>query len=315
MPNLLSFWRRSRRDRVRLEDALKHFYTCELSGDRGTPHSLAGAAQLNLDQALKLLVELERRRLAQVDPQGIRLTAAGRRAALQVLRAHRLWERHLADETGYPELEWHGQADQVEHRLSPQEVEALASRLGRPTHDPHGDPIPSTEGEVVPHGGVPLSAAPLNVPLLVVHLEDEPPTAYAELVAAGLHPGSRVELLESTADRIRFRSEGDERLLTPMVASNLSVVPAQQPPSESGRRLSDLRPGQIGRVLRVSPRCRGPERRRLLDLGVLPGTEIRAELVSPGGDPVAYRIRQALIALRSEQAELILIEPAEAQAG
>ncbi len=310
---LVARWRGAVRmgRRVRIEDALKHLHNAELNGERATPQSVAGVTQLTADQALRLLVEMEGRGLLQVDLDGIRLTEDGRSSALHILRAHRLWERHLADETGVEQLDWHDQAERIEHELSPEQVEALAARLGQPTHDPHGDPIPSGEGELVPHGGIPITAAPLNVPLLVVHIEDEPPAAYAQLVAEGLHPGSEIRLIESTPERIRFWSDGDEHLLAPIVASNISVLqrPAsKQAAPEDALRLSDLTPGQSGRVLAISERCRGLERRRLLDLGVLPGTEIRSELVSPGGDPVAYRIRDALIALRQDQAELILLE-------
>jgi DtxR family Mn-dependent transcriptional regulator len=65
-------------------------------------------------------------------------------------------------------------------------------------------------------------------------------------------------------------------------------------------------------VLDISPACRGSQRRRLLDLGIVRGTEVVPELVSAGGDPVAYRVRGALIALRREQAEWIRIEKLEA---
>ena len=57
----------------------------------------------------------------------------------------------------------------------------------------------------------------------------------------------------------------------------------------------------------ISPTCRGTERRRFLDLGILPGTAVEAELVSPGGDPTAYRVRGTLLALRAEQAQNIHI--------
>ena len=70
-------------------------------------------------------------------------------------------------------------------------------------------------------------------------------------------------------------------------------------------RLSALQPGESGIVTTISPACQGVERRRFLDLGILPGTVITAEMVSPGGNPTAYRIRGALIALRREQATLI----------
>lgn len=308
---LFARWRGARRmgERIRIEDALKHLYNAELTGDRGTAQAVAGAARLSLDQALELLTEMERRGWAQVGTEGIRLTAAGRQAALRILRAHRLWERHLADETGFEERDWHPRAEQIEHRLSPEQVEALAARLGQPTHDPHGDPIPSAGGQLVDHGGLPLSSAPTDVPLRVVHIEDEPPAAYAQVVAEGLHPGSEVRMIEASAQGVRFWLDGDEHELAPIVAANVSVVEIEQPSIKAAPRLSQLGPGQTGRVLAISQRCRGLERRRLLDLGVLPGTEIQVELVSPGDDPVAYRIREALIALRREQAELILIQP------
>lgn len=71
--------------------------------------------------------------------------------------------------------------------------------------------------------------------------------------------------------------------------------------------LVHLKPGQSGRVVNISPLCHGPERRRLMDLGILPGTIISAEMKSPSGDPTAYNIRGSLIALRQEQANYINI--------
>ncbi|NTU65007.1 MAG: ferrous iron transport protein A, partial [Chloroflexi bacterium] len=64
---------------------------------------------------------------------------------------------------------------------------------------------------------------------------------------------------------------------------------------------------ESGTVVGISPRCHGAERRRLLDLGIVPGTVVRAEIASPSGDPIAYRVRGALIALRREQSDFIRI--------
>jgi DtxR family Mn-dependent transcriptional regulator len=74
------------------------------------------------------------------------------------------------------------------------------------------------------------------------------------------------------------------------------------------RTVADLPVGATARVVRLTPDCRGPQRRRLLDLGVVPGTAITAEMRSAAGDPIAYRIRGALIALRHQQARWIAIE-------
>jgi Fe2+ transport system protein FeoA len=73
--------------------------------------------------------------------------------------------------------------------------------------------------------------------------------------------------------------------------------------------LSSLAPGDAGVVASIAPACRGVERRRFLDLGLVPGTRVVAEFPSPAGDPVAYRIRGALIALRKQQADMIYLEP------
>ncbi|HSN74995.1 MAG TPA: iron dependent repressor, metal binding and dimerization domain protein [Anaerolineae bacterium] len=315
---LLARWQEAGRvnQRVRTEDALKHIHKCEMHGRRPTLESLAGALQLSTDDAAQLLGHMQSRGLIQAASGDFSLTPDGRESALHIVRAHRLWERYLADQTGYSEQEWHEQAERLEHALQPEQVEALAVQLGNPTHDPHGDPIPDAAGNFVYHGGRPLSALALNAPARIVHIEDEPETVYAQLVAEGLYPGMDVRLLEVSPTRVRFWANGDEHLLAPLMAANVSVLPIEvaAPTNgvvtavEAGETLAVLRPGQQGQVLTISPRCRGVERRRMMDLGILPGTVIAAELISPGGDPTAYRIRGAMIALRREQAQLINIQ-------
>ena len=69
-----------------------------------------------------------------------------------------------------------------------------------------------------------------------------------------------------------------------------------------------LEPGEAAEVLSISPASRGAERRRFFDLGILPGTKIMVEFDSPSGNPAAYKIRGAVIALRESQAELIKVK-------
>ncbi len=142
----------------------------------------------------------------------------------------------------------------------------------------------------------------------IVQMEDEPETVYAQLIAEGLYPGMLVRVLDKSPQRIRFWANGDEHILAPIVAANISVQPIIEEELElstESEPLSSLKPGQQARVEGLSPRIRGAERRRMLDLGILPGTQIEAALVSPSGDPTAYRVRGALVALRKEQADLI----------
>lgn len=304
-------------DRVRTEDALKHMHKSEMRGRRPTLESVAGALGVGADDAAALLSRMQALGLVNAAGGDLALTLQGRDAALHIIRAHRLWESYLADRTGFGEQEWHQQAERLEHDLQPEQVEALAAQLGRPTHDPHGDPIPDRDGSYVYHGGLPLPALELDAPGRIVHIEDEPATVYAQLVAEGLYPGMDVRLLEVSPTRVRFWANGDEHLLAPLMAANISVrpievaaLPAGAAPisGETAETLATLRPGQQGRVMALSPRMRGAERRRMMDLGILPGAVIAAELVSPSGDPTAYRIRGAMIALRREQAQLINIQ-------
>lgn len=296
--------------RVLREDALKHICVAEHEGFCPTLDSIAGALRIPSSRAAVVIEDLERHELVTSRGERMCLTPAGRDLGLHVLRAHRLWEQHLAEYTGYDEAEWHAQAEHHEHRLSPKETEALEVRLGRPLRDPHGDPIPTTSGANVVHRGHRLTAMAINQPLRVVHVEDEPGPAYAQLIAEGVYPGMLVRLLEVSPLRVRFWADGNEHVLAPIVAAQVSVVPELGEASQAGIRteaLSVLRPGEHATVSTISPRCHGPARWRLMDLGILPGTKIAAELSGPAGDPVAYRVRETLIALRRDQAQMIRI--------
>lgn len=310
---LIPNWRKARQltDRILGEDALKHIHKCNMDGRRPTVESIAGALQISVNEAATVLSDLQSQSLLHISSGEIQLTPDGRDSALHIIRAHRLWERYLAEETGYAEAEWHGQAEQFEHRLTPAQLAALEAQLNYPTHDPHGDPIPTAAGELVEHGGRPLTTLPADTPGQIVHLEDEPELIYAQLVAEGLHVGMPVRITEITPQRIRFWANGDEHVLAPIVAGNISVVPlpaAAPVIASSSDNLAQLHPGEMGEVTSISPACRGAERRRFMDLGILPGTQIRAEMRSPGGDPTAYIIRGAMIALRRTQAEHIKIK-------
>jgi DtxR family Mn-dependent transcriptional regulator len=189
--------------------------------------------------------------------------------------------------------------------------------MGHPRYDPHGDPIPTITGELPARAGRPLSAAPPGAAVSVVHLEDEPREAFQRLLDLGLRPGARLRLLAVTPTETRFRFDGREQTLPPVVADLITVEPLTAGESLDERvhgTLADLPPGGSARVVRLSAACQGPQRRRLLDLGVVPGTVVTAEFSSPGGDPAAYRIRGALIALRRAQAELIQVDVDPARA-
>jgi DtxR family transcriptional regulator, Mn-dependent transcriptional regulator len=315
------FWRGLRllksNERVLIEDALKHAYDCEYRQTPCTLHSLAGALSLSGARATALIARLEGLGLIEESGGAYRLSVNGRSDALRVVRIHRLWERYLSDETGLDPTEWHAEADAREHSTSPQEAESLAVKMGEPRYDPHGDPIPTADGEIAPRRGKPLSELEAGEEAEIVHVEDEPASVYAQLVAEGLYPGMRVRMLEKTPTRVRFEGGAEEHVLAPVLAANLTVIAHEgEVRSDAGlRNLSALALGEAARVTGISALCRGLERRRLLDLGVVPGTSIEAEFTSPSGDPTAYRVRGALVALRREQADLIHVDGASPAAG
>jgi DtxR family Mn-dependent transcriptional regulator len=307
----LALWRglRSRRAfrlQVRIEDALRHLYAAEERGGRPTIESVAGSLHLPGRRAAELARILHERGLATT-AEGLVLTPAGRRTARQIVQAHRLWERYLADELRVPAVELHRRADRQEHHLSKDEVEHLAARLGHPQHDPHGDPIPTADqpGRVL---GWPLTLMARGASGEIVHLEDEPEAVFARLAMRGLEPGQRVTVLETAPDRLVVEVDGQRHQFSPVDAANVFVVPVREPAGPLPRTLADLRPGERGTVRAV--RLTGFARRRLFDLGFTPGARVEFAFPAAFGEPRAYRVRDTLIALRTGQARRIEIEPA-----
>ncbi|MDE2852435.1 MAG: metal-dependent transcriptional regulator [Acidobacteriota bacterium] len=307
--------------RTRTEDALKHLFDCEYQGRQATHQSLVGVLRLGGRRSTELLARMERLGLIVSAEGGFRLTAEGRSEALRVIRIHRLWERYLADETGLEPERWHPEAERREHRTSPQQAEELSVRLGHPPFDPHGDPIPTREGDMPPRAGRPLTDFAAGDEVDVVHVEDEPATIYAQLVAEGVHPGMKLRVTSVAAERIRFEADLDEVVLAPIIAANIFAVPVADEASDGTSvaadatgSLSDVAVGEQALVVGFSRFCRGMERRRLLDLGLLPGTLVETKMASPSGDPVAYRVRGAVIALRRSQAEQIHVQQFQQEA-
>lgn len=298
-------------ERVRIEDALKHLFDCETRGVTTTTESLAGVLHSGSGTVIRILERLEALGLATPRGEGFGLTDSGRAYALRILRTHRLVERFLADRTGIQAREWHAEAELLEHRLDQAATERLARRMGDPRYDPHGDPIPTAAGAMPEPQGVLLSAVPSGRTVSVVHLEDEPAEVFERLLATGLAVGRRLRVLESDRARIRYQSDGRETSLAALLARNVTVVLLSEDEAEdaAGFTLADIPVGGSAEVIGLSSACEGPQRRRLLDLGVVPGTRIGAIMASAAGDPIAYDIRGAAIGLRRQQAEWIRVRP------
>ncbi len=179
------------------EDYLKAIY--QLSGDGETVTNSALAAHLGVTPAsatnmVKKLAELG---LVEHEPyQGTRLTPVGRQVALEVLRHHRLLELFLHKALNIPWDQVHAEAEKLEHVISEDLEEAIAAALDHPTVDPHGDPIPSRDGQMDSRPTIPLSAAQVGAPYRLVRVRTQEPEELAYLGELGLYPGKRVQIQE-----------------------------------------------------------------------------------------------------------------------
>lgn len=294
--------------KVEIEDVLKHLRGCEMEGADATLKSMAGALGVSPARASAVVSRLLERGLAESNGDAWRLTEAGRTYANEVVRAHRLYETYLANVTGNPSERWHTLAEAKEHELTEEEVLRMDRLLGKPRFDPHGDPIPTALGEMPWDRGAPLSDLPVGEWAVIDHLEDEPESIYADLVRLGLAPQMRLRVVEAGQSEFEIEAEGRTIRLSRLHVANIHVVGASEADAAiMAKRLSDLPIGETASIHGLSRNCRGAERRRLLDLGIVAGNVITPERESPFNGPRAYRICGTTIALRREQADKVFI--------
>lgn len=310
--SLYSRWRRNLKNdrKVEIENALKQLYDHEYNQNQATLDTLSEGLDISKDKTALVVVSLEEMKLAKSENQIILLTSEGRSYALRIIRIHRLWERYLADETSFREVDWHENAEHKEHEMTISEADDLAAKIGNPVYDPHGDPIPTSDGIMPKLEGNIFTDLEEGDVGTILHLEDEPLAVYSQLMALGLYTGMQLRVVEKSNERIKFVKDGEEAVLAPIFANNILVKKEEQTEVqfENCRTLSTLRKSESAKIVGLSGNCRGRQRRRLMDFGILPGTLITTEMVSPLGDPKAYEVRGTKIAIRKNQADQILIE-------
>lgn len=308
---IIAVWKKSNyaNKKVLIEDALKYLYNCEYNGINCTLNSVAGNLSISADDATDIISRLESMGLVSAKKDELNLTSDGRSYALRIIRVHRLWEKYLADETSVSENEWHQKAEEVEHLITPEQADTLAAQIGNPVFDPHGDPIPSASGLLPSKKGKSLNEMKVGETANIIHIEDEPNAIYSQILAQGLYLGMQIRMLEVSDKRIKFVANGEECILSPLIAKNITVgvVKLEKQVEGKFKTLSSLKVGEQGTILGIAKALRGQQRRRLMDLGIVPGTKIAAELESLTGDPVAYRVRETTVALRKQQTDKIYL--------
>ncbi len=309
----LSAYRNPVKDKKELiEHALKILYETEEKKENYSKEALAKRLKANIDETTNLISHLIEHKLIEKNNENYNLTKEGKNYALKVIRVHRLWEKYLAEQTSIPAKDWHKIADKREHKLTNNEIDTLSAQLGNPFLDPHGDPIPDSNGTMPNIKSILLNQLETNHYGIITHIEDEPKEIYAQLFALGLYPGQQVKIIEKTNSKIIFEADGEECILAPLLANNISVKEISfKEITKSFRNLASIKQGETAIVEKISNSLRGQQRRRLMDFGIVPGTKITKELISTFGDPVAFKVRGTTIALRKEQAEQIFIKPLE----
>ena len=172
-----------------------------LTGD-GTASTKDVAERLSISSASvsNMFMRLRKMGLTEYEPyQGASLTEAGRVEALRLLRRHRLIETFLLERLGYPWEEVHEEAESLEHSVSDEFTERLAEFLGHPAYDPHGDPIPASDGTLEADDSFPLSAATAGQRVRIYRVGDEEAAKLAYLEEHGLMPGRLLEVKEVRA--------------------------------------------------------------------------------------------------------------------
>ena len=174
-----------------VEDYLKTVFHLSTGSGLVTSARLAARMGVTAPTVSAMLKRLEAAGLVERSPQyEVTLTEHGQRHALGVVRRHRLLEMFLVEVLDVPWDEVHDEAEVLEHALSDRLEERIDALLGRPTHDPHGDPIPPRSGQHVEDWASPLAAAPDGSKFLVERVSDRDPAALRHLAELGIGPGS-----------------------------------------------------------------------------------------------------------------------------
>ena len=180
-----------------MEDYLKAAYRLKMEGKPATTQLLADELGVSGPSVTNMVKRLDEMRLMRhTRYQGVELTPAGERIALEVVRHHRLLELYLAETLGYPWDQVHDEAEKLEHHVSDELEARMDSFLGYPTRDPHGDPIPTREGLIPEDTDLLLTELSDDTPATVVRVSDRDPVQLRYLAELGLIPGAQVTIVE-----------------------------------------------------------------------------------------------------------------------
>ncbi len=180
-----------------VEDYLKAIYRLSPEGRPASTSEIAHLLELSPPSVSGMVKRLSELGLLEHLPyKGVQLTAEGRRAALRMVRRHRLIEAYLVEFLGYSWDTVHQEAERLEHAVSDTLVERMAAALGNPSADPHGDPIPTADGSVQEPASTPLAGLDVGDTAAIVRVAEGDSERLRYLATLGLRPGAIVTVLD-----------------------------------------------------------------------------------------------------------------------
>ena len=198
-----------------IEDYLKAVYELTRSGGRATTTQLSellGVKPASVTGMVQKLSETETPMLNYQKHKGVSLTPEGERVALEIVRHHRLIEMFLHETLGYSWDEVHEEADRLEHVISEDFEERVAQFLGDPSHDPHGDPIPTRDLNLPVSSWIRLSELRPEQRAIVRRVRDDDPELLRYLSELGFTPPATIEVVEYSPfdENLTLKIKGQE---------------------------------------------------------------------------------------------------------
>lgn len=213
---------------ISAENYLKAIYHLQRRHTKVKTKDIADRLDVSQPSVSSMLQSLSSEGLVEHKPyKGTRLTDAGERAALMVIRKHRLIEMFLVETLGYSWDEVHDEAEQLEHSVSDDLAQRIDDFLGNPQFDPHGDPIPTADGQVFHRDSMPLAEAEPAARVRITRVLDQQPDVLRHLTKLGLTPNAEIEVVEVLPfdGQMTLRVSDSQATISRTLASRLLVTP------------------------------------------------------------------------------------------
>jgi DtxR family transcriptional regulator, Mn-dependent transcriptional regulator len=197
------------------ENYLKTIFHLQTKDDNVTTNELAEKLHTRPASITDMMKKLKTRKLVNYQPyQGFRLTPEGKKVALSIIRRHRLWEYFLAEKLKFNWDEVHEVAEQLEHVSSKKLIDKLDEYLAFPKFDPHGDPIPDTNGKMETGKQINLPALPVNKPAKVCFIANQSELLVEHLNEKKINIGASIIIKRKFVFDDSLEIKVDNKLLT-----------------------------------------------------------------------------------------------------